>query len=140
MAVAVGAVPVAKRCRLRSKTSPFYTELLAQLGREDHDMNQRVYLATISRVLPGGTSHHYRDLERISKVEVADAPRAAFDNPLPMPSCGGAPRSHTDPRVDSVIVVEERHADGSKHFHIVTKLHRMTRFKKAKEVLRVRHG
>ena len=48
--LSTAAAPPAKR--MRTKSSPFYIALLDDLGKEDDNANQHVYLGTISRVLP----------------------------------------------------------------------------------------
>ena len=66
------APPSAKRIRLAANTSPWYLALPVDLGREDGNASNLVYLGTVSRVLPRTAAGH-RDIEAIAMK--ADAPR-----------------------------------------------------------------
>ena len=129
-----------KRIRLMGKTSPFYLDLLADMGEEVSDANQRVYLGTVSHVLPGAhVAGKYRNIENLDKAELASFVRDAFDNPITTGNAGGRPRTRQDSPVDMIIVVKEAHADGTSHFHFVVRLTRCMRFKQAKATLAERH-
>ena len=131
--------PNAKRRRIGSKSSPFYVQLLDEVGKEDGDANRTVYLVTVSRVLPrAGGPIAYRDLETLTKGELVDMLRESFDNPVPLALAGGRPRKSNSPKLEFVVVVKEAHADGSAHFHGVVKLAGPMRFKQAKLTLQVR--
>ncbi len=135
-----GAPPLKSR-RLVGKTSPFYLTLINELGGEEPDANQRVYLVTISRVLPGvAATTGYRDLEKLTRQGVEVMVRDAFDNPLPLPSgAAGRPRTREGVLVELVVVAKEPHSDGSTHFHVVVKLKYPMRFRQAKLTLKERH-
>jgi len=98
-------------------------------------------MVTLSRVLPGvAAAGGYRDLATLTRVELAEMIRDAFENPVNLvPSAGGRPRATDDPVVLIVVVVKETHADGSVHFHAVVKLSKKMRFKMAKATLQHRH-
>ena len=120
--------------------SPFYLELLEELGEETDDANRRVYLGTVSRVLPGArAAAGYRDVETLTKAELVGMVRDAFDNPLRVAASAGRPRARSDSPIDLVIAVKEQHADGSSHFHFAVKLFGNHRLKQAKLVLSERH-
>ena len=138
MALSTLAAP-AKRRRVAGKTSPLYLALLADVGPEDGDANQHVYLISVSRVLPGTVaSAGFRDIATLSRAELRDMVRDAFGDPVPVASGGGRPPSG-DSVVEIVIVAKEQHADGSDHFHVVVKLTSNRRFKQAKLTLRERY-
>ena len=82
MAAVADSEPAPKRLRLAGKVSPFYADLLESVGRE-MDLNQRVYLVTISRVLPGSAGGEaYRDLRPLSRKDVGHMVQDAFDTTL----------------------------------------------------------
>jgi hypothetical protein len=138
MALSTLAV-VAKKRRLSAKLSPFYMSLLEDAGRQDDNANQQIYLITVSRALPGARlASGLRDLETLTRAELLDMLRDAFDNPVASTG-GGRPRSRSGSIVDAVIVAMERHADGSVHFHVVVRLSEKQRFKLAKQTLQERH-
>ncbi len=61
--------PAPKIRRLARETSPFWLALLEDLGGEDANARQYVYLLTISRVLLGvAASVGYRDLSTLTNV------------------------------------------------------------------------
>ena len=75
-------MPLAKRLRFSVKVSPAYASLLEALGRENPDTKLHVYLITISRAFADtATSIAYRDLETVTKTELADMIRDPSDNP-----------------------------------------------------------
>ena len=123
------------------KTSPFYLDLLSDLGAECGDANQRIYRVTISRVLLGvAVFGGFRDIENLTRQDVDVMIRDAFDDPLPLGvTSAGRPRTRNGVLVELVVVVKETHADGSAHFHAVLKLGHTMRFKQAKLTLRDRH-
>ena len=122
---------------LLSKTSP----LALLLAEKETDGLQRIYLITMARVLgatlPDGRS--YKDLNTISREDVALAVVDAFNAPLPT-GLGGRPRQHPDEsKVQLACAFKEPHEDGDVHFHIVVKLGGNMRFKNAKRTLQERH-
>ena len=139
LSTSVGAAPPSvKRRRLAGKTSPWFLALLEDLGCEASGATQLVYLGTVSRVLPGASAG-YRDLESVTKAELISMVRDAVDSPVGGGSAGGRPRTRTDSPVDFIIVVKEKHADGTSHFHFALKLNRNMRFGQAKKTLMERH-
>ena len=140
LSTSASGLPSPKRIRLSGKVSPFYVALLEELGGEDGAANQRVYLGTISRVLPGVRAIvGYRDIETLTRAELVAMIRDAFDDPVCTGVAGGRPRASAESPVDFVITAKEAHADGSSHFHFVVKLSRNMRFKQAKVTLAERH-
>ena len=68
--------------------------MLDDLGREDDDANQLVYLGTVSRVLPGASvAGKYRDIQKLEKAELLTMVRDAIGEPIPLGSAGGRPRT-----------------------------------------------
>ena len=97
---AAAPLPVAKRLRITGKASPFYEKLLSAMGSEDANANQMVYLVTVSRMLPGAAvGGCYRDLEKLSRRELADAIRDAFEKPVSTAARAGRPRTREGPLV-----------------------------------------
>ena len=141
LAAASSGAPSLKSRRLVSKTSPFYLALLEEVGGEDVGANQRVYLVTISRVLPDvAAATGYRHLDTLTRQDVEGMVRDSFDNPLPLPgTSAGRPRSREGVLVELVVVAKEAHADGSTHFHVAIKLGFNIRFGRAKLTLQERH-
>ena len=140
MAAAPDAAPARKRYRVTRKVPPFYADFLGSLGPET-DLNQRVYLVTLSRVFRAmAPGHGYRDLADVTREDVGRMVRDAFEHPL-RTQAGGRPRAGVpEPLVHFLAVAKEYHADGSPHFHIVVKLAHRMRFKAAKYTLQHREG
>ena len=109
LAAASSGAPSLKSRRLVSKTSPFYLALLEEVGGEDVGANQRVYLVTISRVLPGvAAATGYRHLDTLTRQDVEGMVRDSFDNPLPLPgTSAGRPRSRDGVLLELVVVARE---------------------------------
>lgn len=120
---------------------PFLKQLLAQT-EEDVDARQSIYLVTISRVLDAelADGRQYKDLEGMSRQDIADAVRDALLNPA-LTALGGRKRSDgtSASLVTLLVVFMELHADGSVHFHIVVRLTKTFRFNAAKKTLCERH-
>ena len=129
----MSVVQAVKRARVCQKLPPFWKEFRDALGAEAADANQQVYLVTMSRVLPGNATQ-FQDISKLTRRQVADMMRDAFENPVPASSGAGRPRApDTDRlRVELVVVAKESHADGTPHFHAVVKLSQRMRFKQAK--------
>ena len=129
----------AKRRRVAGEIPPWFLALLGDVGSEDGGANQQIYLITVSRVLPEVmASAGFRDVETLTRAELRDMVRDAFDDPVHLTSVG-RPRACTESKVEVVIVAREYHADGSAHFYVVVKLNANMRFKQAKLTLRMRH-
>ena len=120
---------------------PFYVELLHAFGSETGDANQYVYLGTVSRVLPAAAAAGgYRDIAGLTKGELLTIVRGSFDDPVGVSGSRGRPRKRDGSPVDLVVVVKEKHSDGTPHFHFVVKLLWNMRFKQAKATMRERHA
>ena len=50
----------------------------------------------------------------MTRQEVADAVRQAFDDPMIPPASAGRPRTRTEPMVNKLGVFQEAHADAAK--------------------------
>ena len=129
-------------------TVPLINQLLTAAKEPDNAL-QQVYLVTISRVLAttDDGQQAFKDLTTMTRQDVATAIRLAFDNPLQTGTRAGRPRAAPPPGDDTttsllqfVVVFQERHMDGSMHFHAVVKLRRQFRFLNAKRTLRERDG
>jgi len=100
-----------------------------------------VYLCTIARVLPetlGGSD--LRDVSSLTREEVGDFIRDAWDNPIAPPGAAGRPRAQGQGSiVEKLVVFMEKHATGEPHFHIAVKLVRALKFVPTKRTLRERH-
>ena len=126
-----------KRRRVAGKTSPVLIALLEAVGAEDGGANMQVYLITVSRVFRGtAAASGFRDVEGMSRAELRDLVRDAFDDPIPADT--GRPRTRGS-ILDFVITAKEKHADGTVHFHVVVKLSEKMRFKQVKLTLQERH-
>ena len=114
-------------------------KLVQELGEEMPQYKHLVHLVTISRVLPGTLeATDLRDVATMTRTEVADCVRLAFDNPLQDASVRGRKRRQEGGIVKKLVVVEEAHADNSKHFHVALLLTKSLTFPVAKRTLRVR--
>ena len=125
--------------------------IVAHLGAEDRTAKRQVYLATLSRILPGTAAHapDLKDLSAFTRAAVADCFRRAFDDPLPPQSGGpGRKRSRSADIVTKIAVFRETHADSEPHFHVAILLRGPTgsdystthRWGPAKRSLRERDG
>ena len=125
-----------KRRRVAGKTSPVLIALLEAVGAEDGGANMQVYLITVSRVFRGtAAASGFRDVEGMSRAELRDLVRDAFDDPIPADT--GRPRTRGS--ILDVVTAKEKHADGTVHFHVVVKLSEKMRFKQVKLTLQERH-
>ena len=92
---------------------------IGQLQPPDATARGRVYLLTLSRLLPetlAGAQGGLRDLAGVTKEQLAECILDAFDNPL-RDARGGRPRDRETRVVRKVVVVSELHADGTPHLH-----------------------
>ncbi|CAJ1423962.1 unnamed protein product [Effrenium voratum] len=114
---------------------------LQGLGAEVKNFKHKVHLLTISRVWPSTveSSADLREIETMTRQEVADAVRQAFDDPMIPPASAGRPRTRTEPMVNKLVVFQEAHADGSKHFHVAVQLAQPRTWATAKHTLRARN-
>ena len=134
------SAPVPKRFRATMKVAPYSKAFRDSLGGEMLDGNQRIFLVTISRVLPGNATE-YRNLRDVTRDEVCAMIRDALVNPVAPPSGAGRPRTVVEGRnlVEMMVVAKESHEDGSPHFHAAVRLTHRMRFKAAKFTLMARH-
>ena len=99
-------------------------EHMAQVIQEQEEKpgaKRAVYMITISRVLPETLqATGLRDVTKMSRGEVQECVRDAFDNPMTTPS-GGAPRTRDAGIVDKIVVFREAHSSGEIHFHVAVK-------------------
>ena len=118
----LGAMAEPRRARIRAKEPSWGKAFRDSLGQENNGAVQFIYLVTFSRTLPGA-GFQYRDLNTVSRQELASMVRDAFDDPI-MSGMGGRPRNDRggQPPVELVVVAKEAHSDGSPHFHAVVKL------------------
>ena len=109
------------------------------MGDETPEVKQLVYLITISRVLPevlGATD--LVDISGLTRQQVAECVRNAFDDPLPGPA-GGRPVVRPGGIVKKLVVFQEKHVSGEIHFHVALLLFGPRLFAPAKRTLRLRH-
>jgi hypothetical protein len=110
------------------------------LGEESNPTRQcYVYLVTISRALPATQdATDLVDISGMTREQVGEAVRKAFDDPLPHTTAGGRPRTCADSLVRKVVCVRECYEDGDVHFHICVLLHKARGWSTAKRALRER--
>ena len=112
---------------------------VAELGEERVTAKVSVYLVTISRALPKAVEiHNLRDLETVSRSQMSNMIRDVVCRPDL--DRGGRPRQDDACPLQKLVVFQEKHEDGSRHFHIALKFVRSMRFLALKRTLRVRYG
>ena len=118
----------------------YIADLIEFFGAEDTSKKQRVYLMTVSRVLPEVLQcSDLVDITKFSREEVRDMFLDCLDNPTES-SRGGRPRvDRADTIVKKMVVAMERHASGEIHFHIAVTLKCCMAFAAAKRTLRERY-
>ena len=126
------------RRRLIQKQPPW----LAALGIENVTQQTRVYLLTFARVLSDRLQRgDLKDVTELSRQDIFNCVRDAWENPRADGLGGGRPRSEeTGSLLQKVVVYEESHADGAKHFHVAVLLSRQMRFGACRRTLLERHG
>eukprot|EP00438_Fugacium_kawagutii_P003219 Skav200447 [mRNA] locus=scaffold1922:147746:149470:+ [translate_table: standard] len=113
--------------------------VVSQLGVEVKNFKHKVHLLTISRLLPGTLEcSDLRDIQTMTREEVAGCVRMAFDDPMYPPHAPGQRRSKTESIVKNLVVFQEAHSDGSKHFHIAVQLTQTRTWNPVKYTLRTR--
>ena len=143
------APPAPQALPLRSDVPPA-SEVQAwaqqlDLGAElqAHEQNSvDVYLASFSRLLAStmAAAPQLRDPGPMSREQIRDAVWDAWENPVATLQ-GGRPRAAAmEALVSKLLVVKEKHADGTYHFHVAVKLSKKLRFAAAKRTLMERHG
>jgi hypothetical protein len=117
-------------------------EWLKTLGNEVADAKCKVYLLTFSRLLEetlAGANNTLRHLDTLTRAELCECVRDAFEKPAPHTSGGGRPRGEDTPLVSKLVVFKEKHTDGSAHFHVAVLLYRQYRWTAVKRALRSKH-
>ena len=107
----------------------------------DGNARGMVYLLTLSRLLPQtlvGAQGGLRDLAGVTKQQLAEMVVDAFNNPE-RTARGGRPRERETSLVRKVVVVSEKHADGSPHLHAAVSLKEASRWAAVARTLRSRH-
>ena len=114
--------------------------VIQELGPEDAAKKQKVYLATVSRVLPDTLSaSDLIDVTKLNRETIRDMFLDSFDDPLDS-NRGGRPRADRDGSIVSkMVVAQESHASGELHFHVAVTLKSSMSFAAAKRTLRNRH-
>ena len=98
--------------RVRRKTPAW----LLELGTEEADAINKVYLLTFARVLSARLQRGgLKDVNTLSKEAVLDCVHDSWENPL-VTMAGGRPRASDGELLQKLLVYEEAHADGAKHF------------------------
>ena len=125
-----------------ASVADWMVQKLEDMGPEKASVKLRVYLGTLSRVLPETLrSRDLCDLSGLSREYVGTLVRDAWDRPVSV-SGAGRPRAEEgngQSVVDMMVVVREAHESGEVHFHVAVKLARSLRFLPAKAALRQRH-
>jgi len=117
-------------------------EWLETLGKEVANARCKVYLLTFSRLLEetlATTSETLRHLDELTRAELCECVRDAFENPAQHTFGGGRPRGEDSRLVCKLVVVKEKHADGTAHFHVAVLLYRHYRWTAVKRALRNKH-
>ena len=117
-------------------------QILEEVGSESDGKKQRVYLVTISRVLPDTLqSTDLVDISGFTRQDIAECVRKALQEPVSTGTRGGRPRvqdAEGESLVQKLVVFREQHSTGEVHFHVAVKLSHPMRFKMPKETLRKR--
>ena len=112
---------------------------LEELTEADDASKKMVYLITISRVLSerlqGGD---LRDVTTLTRQDVQECVLDAWENPVHS-GRGGRPRQSDGGLVKKMVVFQESHADGARHFHVAVLLNSQMRFAAVKRTLLDRH-
>lgn len=120
-------------------------ELKLDLGAEPTENARHVstvYLVTFSRVLAAtlAESPQLRDPSTLTREQVRDAVWDSLENPIQTVQGGRRREANQAPLVLKLLVVKEKHEDGTYHFHVAVKLKQDMRFLAAKRTLFERHG
>lgn len=117
---------------------PHLEGIIQSLGEEPAGpFKHPVHLVTISRVLPGTLeATDLRDISGMSRKDIALCVQLSFDDPV---ATRGRPRTQAvGGVVQKMVVFQEAHADGDKHFHVAVQLQKSRSFAPAKTTLRTR--
>ena len=123
-------------------TTKFIEELLQEVGTEEGNAHQFVYLGTVSRVLPDTlTATDLVDISGMARSELSAKVRRAFEDPIVEL---GRPGRRRDPEeggvIEKIVVAREQHTSGEIHFHFAVKTFKKQRFLLPKRTLRQREG
>ena len=118
----------------------FAEQWRSKLGSEQEGRGKTFYLVTLSHLL-GETAAvgELKDLGNVTRKQVADAVKLAFNDPLPPRGGGGRPRVAQGGIVRKLVVFLETHMDGTKHFHVAVLLAVQARWAIVKRTLRERN-
>jgi len=114
---------------------------LEELGKEVTSARCQVYLLSLSRLLPetlAAAAGSLRSFDNLTKAQLAEFVRDAFENPE-YASAAVRPRGREGPLVRKIVVVCEKHQDGSWHFHVAVLLFVPSRWPAVKRARRVRY-
>ena len=112
---------------------------LIELGPEKTDGVSEVYLLTFARVLAQRLQRgDLEDVTQMSRAGLLDCVLDSWERPLT--TGAGRPRESAEELVKKVVVYEEAHNDGTKHFHVAVLLGHKMRFAACKRTLLERHG
>ena len=113
--------------------------IVDHLGQEAPNYKNVVHFITISRVLvPTLERTDLRDTQELTRQDVLECVQKAFDVPLPSVSAGRKRAADARPLVRKLVVFQEAHEDGSRHYHAAVLLHQSRQFLAAKRTLRQR--
>lgn len=113
--------------------------IVQELGEPPPNFKHMVHFVTISRVLPGTLQWtDLREIESMTREDVATCVQRAFDEPVHVPGPGRPRCQEKQDLVRKLVVFQESHADGSKHFHVAVQLQQSRTFSVAKRTLRSR--
>jgi len=98
-----------------------------------------VYVGTVYRALPETlAATDLIDITQLTREQIANAVRQAFDDPVAAPGRAGRPRQTQEGVVQKIVVLRELHASGEPQFHVVVKLRSRIFWYVAKRTLRER--
>ena len=120
---------------------PAFMQIVLADLQEKATARQYIYFVTISRLLPATRAQNpdMRDVRALSREDIVKAILDSLDNPIVQGGRAGRPRNDTGSRVAALVAFQEKHADGSLHYHVAIKLKVASRFATAKHTLRERH-
>ena len=115
---------------------------LEQATPADVDARLKVYLISFSRLLPEtlvGAQGGLRSLDTLTRRQLAEFVKDAFESPAGSESGAGRPRERDGPLLRKVVVVCEKHEDDSWHFHAAALLYVPCRWPAVKRALKSRY-
>jgi hypothetical protein len=109
-------------------TAESMAKIIEGMGEEPTAAKNFVYFLTVSRVLPTTLdATDLRDIRDVSREQMAEWVRDAFEGEAPASSTAASKRPRTEGLVTKLAVFREEHADGDPHFHIAVKLSKRSR-------------